>query len=229
MIELYYWPTPNGRKITIFLEEANLDYRIVPVDIGRGDQFKPEFLNISPNNRMPAIVDLDGPEGRPFSLFESGAILIYLADKTGKFLSHSPRERHETIQWLMFQMSGIGPMFGQRWHFRHETLEKIPYAIARYTNESRRLLNVLDRQLAVKQFLAGDYSIADMATVPWIAGAERNPALLANYPNLKRWLDQMHARPGVQRGLAVMREVERPTLDDESRSALFGEKQYQPR
>src|SRR5436190_1168880 len=168
MIDLYYWPTPNGWKITIFFEESGVPYRVVPVNIGKGEQFTPEFLKISPNNRMPAIVDPDGPDGEPISLFESGAILVYLGEKTGQFLPREPRGRYDVLQWLMFQMGGIGPMFGQAGHFRRYAPEKIPYAIERYTNESKRLLRVLDGRLADRPFVAGEYSIADMAIFPWV-------------------------------------------------------------
>ena len=168
MIDLYYWPTPNGWKITIFLEEAETPYRVIPVNIGKGEQFSAEFLRISPNHRMPAIVDPDGPDGRPISLFESGAILIYLADKIGRFLAREPRARYETLQWLMFQMGGVGPMFGQAGHFLRYAPEKIPYAIERYTNEAKRLCRVLDGRLADRAFVAGEYSIADMAIFPWV-------------------------------------------------------------
>jgi GST-like protein len=170
MIDLYYWPTPNGHKITIFLEEAGLEYKIVPVNIRKGEQFAPEFLKFSPNNRMPAIIDHDGPGGKPLALFESGAILLYLAEKTGKFMPSEMRARYNVVQWLMFQMAGVGPMFGQRGHFLRAAPEKIPYAIERYTNESRRLLNVIEKRLAESPYLAGDYSIADMATYPWVVG-----------------------------------------------------------
>jgi GST-like protein len=227
MIDLYYWPTPNGHKITIFLEETGTPYRIVPVDISRGDQFKPEFLKISPNNRMPAIVDPDGPGGKPISLFESGAILIYLGEKTGKLLPKEPRGRYETIEWLMFQMGGVGPMFGQRGHFVRAAPEKIPYAIERYTNESRRLLNVIDKRLAEVEYLAGDYSIADIATFPWVVGARREPEQLESRPNFKRWLDAISERPAVNQGLAVMADLPQQPLSDEARSILYGAKQFE--
>src|SRR5260370_24537882 len=168
MIDLYYWPTPNGHKITIFLEEAGLDYIIVTVNCRKGELFAPEFLKISPNNRMPAIVDHDGPGGKPLALFESGAILLYLAEKTGKFMPSETRARYNVVQWLMFQMGGVGPMFGQRGHFMRAAPEKLPYAIERYTNESRRLLNVIEKQLGESAYLAGEYSISDMATCPWV-------------------------------------------------------------
>jgi GST-like protein len=229
MIDLYYWPTPNGHKITIFLEETGLEYRIVPVDIRRGDQFKPEFLRISPNNRMPAIVDSDGPDGKPFSLFESGAILLYLGEKTGKLLPRQTRPRYEVVQWLMFQMANVGPMFGQRGHFLRAAPEKIPYAIERYTNESRRLLNVIDKRLSESEFLAGEYSIADIATFPWVVGVRREPEQLDSRPNLKRWLDAIAERPAVKRGLAVMADLPQQPLDDEARSILYGSKQFERR
>jgi GST-like protein len=226
MLQLYYWPTPNGWKITIFLEETATPYELVPVNIGRGEQFAPDFLAISPNNRMPAIVDPDGPDGQPIALFESGAILIYLAEKTGRFLPQEPRQRYGVLQWLMFQMAGVGPMFGQAGHFMRYAPEKIPYAIERYTNESRRLCGVLDGQLGRHEFIAGAYSIADMATFPWAhAIAERLD--LMTMPNLARWLAALRARPAVQRGLAVMSDVRRPAqMDEETRSILFGAKQF---
>jgi GST-like protein len=229
MIDLYYWPTPNGHKVTIFLEETAVEYRIVPVDIRRGEQFKTDFLKISPNNRMPAIVDTDGPGGKPLALFESGAILIYLGDKTGKLLPKDPRARYEVLQWLMFQMAGVGPMFGQRGHFVRAAPEQIPYAIERYTNESRRLLNVMDKQLADHEYLAGEYSIADIATFPWVVGVRREPEQLEARPNFKRWLDTISERPAVKRGLAVMADLPQQPLDDEARSILYGNKQFERR
>lgn len=229
MIDLYYWPTPNGHKVTIFLEETGLEYKIVPVDIRSGDQFKPEFLKISPNNRMPAIVDSDGPGGKPLALFESGAILIYLGDKTGKLLPKEPRARYETLQWLMFQMAGVGPMFGQRGHFMRAAPEKIPYAIERYTNESRRLLNVMEKRLGEAEYLAGEYSIADIATFPWVVGTRREPEQLESRPNFKRWLDAISERPAVKRGLAVMADLPQQPLDEKARSILYGAKQFEKR
>ena len=229
MIDLYYWPTPNGWKITIFLEEAELPYRIVPVNIGKGDQFKPEFLAISPNNRMPAIVDPDGPDGRPISIFESGAILLYLADKTGRFLPRDGRGRWSAIEWLMFQMGGVGPMFGQAGHFTRYAPERIPYAIDRYVNESRRLCGVLDTRLRGRDFLADEYSVADIATFPWVhAIAERID--VGETPQLVAWLERLRARPAVQRGLAVMNDIRRPAeMSDEQRSILFGARQLERR
>ena len=229
MIDLYYWPTPNGHKITIFLEETGLEYRIVPVNIREGDQFKPEFLKLSPNNRMPAIVDSDGPGGKPISLFESGAILLYLGEKTGKLLPSEIRARYEVVQWLMFQMANVGPMFGQRGHFLRAAPEKIPYAIERYINESRRLLDVMDRRLGQSGYLAGDYSIADIATYPWVVGTRREPEQLESRPNFKRWLDAISERPAVKRGLAVMAGLPQQPLDDRARSILYGAKQFERR
>jgi len=230
MIDLYYWPTPNGHKVTIFLEEAGLEYRIVPVNIRKGEQFAPEFLKISPNNRMPAIVDTDGPGGRPFSLFESGAILLYLAEKTGKLMPSETRARYRVIEWLMFQMANVGPMLGQAGHFRNAAPEKIPYAIDRYTNESRRLFNVLDRRLAEVPFVAGDCSIADIATYPWIVAAlKAQPEQLDTRPNLKRWIDALASRPAVQKGMAVMADQPQKPLTEEERSILYGSKQHERR
>ncbi|WP_434031867.1 glutathione S-transferase C-terminal domain-containing protein [[Pseudomonas] boreopolis] len=229
MIDLYYWPTPNGHKITLFLEEAGLDYAIKPVNIGAGDQFKPEFLQISPNNKMPAIVDhapADG--GAPVSVFESGAILLYLADKTGRFSGASVREKVAVNQWLMWQMGGLGPMTGQYGHFNVYAPEKIPYAIERYTNEVKRLLGVLDRQLQKHAFVAGgDYSIADMAIYPWINPYDGAPLDMAAYPNVRRWRDGIAARPATQRAYALKRQVNpnagKP-LSDEERKHLFGQR-----
>ncbi|HYA35412.1 MAG TPA: glutathione S-transferase N-terminal domain-containing protein [Candidatus Binataceae bacterium] len=229
MIDLYYWPTPNGHKITIYLEETGVPYRIVPVNIRKGEQFAPEFLKISPNNRMPAIVDTDGPGGQPISIFESGAILIYLGEKTGKLLPKELRARYQVIQWLMFQMAGVGPMFGQRGHFLRAAPEKIPYAIERYTNESRRLLNVIDKRLGEAEYLGGDYSIADIATYPWVVHARREPEEVESRPNFKRWLDAISERPAVKRGMAVMADLPPEPLDDEARSILYGSKQFQRR
>ena len=230
MIDLYYWPTPNGHKVTIFLEEAGLEYRIVPINIRKGEQFAPEFLKISPNNRMPAIVDTDGPGGKPFSLFESGAILLYLAEKTGKLMPSETRARYRVIEWLMFQMANVGPMLGQAGHFRNAAPEKIPYAIERYTNESRRLFNVLDRRLAEVPFVAGDYSIADIATYPWVVAAlKAQPEQLDSRPNLKRWIDALAARPAVQKGMAVMADQPQKPLTENERSILYGSKQHERR
>jgi GST-like protein len=227
MIELYSWATPNGHKIHIMLEETGLSYNVHGVDIGRGDQFKPEFLAISPNNKIPAIVDTDGPDGKPISLFESGAILIYLAEKTGRFLPKEPRGRYEVLQWLMFQMGGIGPMLGQVHHFRAYAPEKIPYAIDRYTNEAKRLYGVLDKRLADRPFVAGEYSIADMAIWPWLRSWERQGVQLSDYPHVKRWFATVEARPAVQRGIKVLTDRQRAEMDEKAREVLFGKTQYQ--
>lgn len=228
MIDLYYWPTPNGHKITLFLEEVGLPYRIVPIDIGRGDQFRPEFLTIAPNNRIPAIVDHEPADGGPpLSLFESGAILLYLADKTGRFLPADPRGRAEVLQWLFWQMGGLGPMAGQAHHFRHYAPEPIPYAIERYTKEVGRLYAVLDRRLADRPFLAGeDYTIADMAAYPWIVPHERQGQKLEDFPNLARWFRTIEARPATHRayelGPKFNPRLGQP-MDEAARKVLFGQ------
>jgi GST-like protein len=230
MIDLYYWPTPNGHKVTIFLEETGLEYRVVPVNIRKGDQFAPDFLKISPNNRMPAIVDHDGPGGKAYSLFESGAILLYLAEKTGKLMPFEMGARYRVVEWLMFQMANVGPMLGQAGHFRNAAPEKIPYAIDRYTNESRRLFSVMDKRLANHTYLADDYSIADIANYPWIVAAlKAQPEQLDTRPNLKRWIDALAARPAVQRGMAVMSDQPQRPLTEEERSILYGAKQHERR
>ncbi len=203
MIDLYTWTTPNGRKVSVMLEECGLPYAAHKVNIGQNEQFKPEFLAISPNNRIPAIVDSDGPDGKPIHLFESGAILVYLAGKTGKFLPTSARGKYEALQWLMWQMGGVGPMFGQAHHFLRAAPEQVPYGIKRYTDEARRLYGVLDRRLAEAAFMAGEYSIADIATYPWIARHEWHKVDLAEFPNVKRWYDTIGRRPAVVRGMAV--------------------------
>jgi GSH-dependent disulfide-bond oxidoreductase len=203
MIDLYTWGTPNGRKASIMLEELGLPYKVHRIDIGKGDQFKPEFVAINPNSKIPAIVDPDGPGGKPMAVFESGAILIYLAEKAGKLMLKDARGRSATLQWLMFQMGGVGPMFGQAHHFRRFAPEKIPYAVDRYTNETRRLYGVMDKRLAEVPYLAGDYSIADIATYPWTARHEWQGVALTDVPNLKRWFDAISARPAVQKGMAV--------------------------
>jgi len=225
MIDLYYWTTPNGHKITIFLEETALPYRIVPVNISKGEQFKPEFLAISPNNRMPAIVDHRPKDnGKPISVFESGAILLYLAEKTGKHLPSSLRERTQVMEWLFWQMGGLGPMAGQNHHFAHYAPEKIPYAIDRYVKETNRLYGVLDRQLAGHEFIAGRYSIADMATYPWIVPHARQRQKLEDFPNLKRWFEAMRVRPAVVRAYARASEINtEPTVSEASRKILFGQ------
>lgn len=225
MIDLHYWTTPNGHKIAIFLEEAGLPYKIFPVNIGKGDQFAPDFLRISPNNRIPAIVDNDPADGgAPISVFESGAILQYLAEKIGRFLPTDVRGRTETMQWLFWQMAGLGPMAGQNHHFAQYAPETIPYAIDRYVRETARLYGVLDRRLAGRDFVAGEYSIADMAIYPWIVPWEKQRQNLDDFPSLKRWFAAMAARPAVQRAYARAEEINpRPKpFDDEARRILFG-------
>lgn len=225
-IDLYYWPTPNGHKITIFLEEVGLPYTVVPVDIGRGDQFKAEFLAIAPNNRMPAIVDPDGPDGQPITVFESGAILQYLGRKTGRFYPADERARVEVEQWLFWQMGGLGPMAGQANHFRRYAPERVEYGINRYTNEVNRLFGVMDRRLADRPFLAGEYSIADMACLSWTLGWENLGQQVTDFPHLKRWIEAQQARPAVQRGLAVGRELRTKDLsqDKDAQAVLFGQR-----
>jgi GST-like protein len=225
MIHLYYWPTPNGHKITLFLEETGTPYEIHPVAIGKGDQFKPEFLKISPNNRMPAIVD-DAPTdgGAPISIFESGAILEYLAEKTGKFLPKDLRGRYEVLQWLFWQMGGLGPMAGQNHHFSGYAPEKIPYAIERYVKETGRLYAVMDRRLADRPFLAGDYSIADMASYPWTVTWERQGLKIDDFPNVKRWQEVIKARPATERAYEKGKAfVGAAPTSDEARKVLFGQ------
>jgi GST-like protein len=226
MIDLHYWPTPNGWKITILLEETGLPYRIIPVHIGRGDQFKPDFLAISPNNRMPAIVDDDPPGGgAPVSVFESGAILVYLAEKTGQLMPSDLRGRYEVLQWVFWQMGGLGPMAGQAHHFRQYAPEPIPYAIERYTNEVNRLYGVLNKRLADREFLAGAYSIADIASWPWVLPYERQGQKLEDFPHLKRWFEAMRARPAVERGFAAGAELRtQHTMDEDAKKVLFGQK-----
>jgi GST-like protein len=228
MIEVYSWPTPNGHKVHIMLEECGLPYRVHAVDIGAGDQFKPEFLAISPNNKIPAITDTDGPDGQPISLFESGAILLYLAAKSGQFLPVSTRERYEVLQWLMFQMGSVGPMLGQTHHFRIYAPEKIPYAIERYSNEARRLYGVLDKRLANSKYIGGKaYSIADIAVFPWLRSWKNQGIDWADFPHLKGWFDEVAARPAVLRGVAVLANARKPLTDDKAREVLFGATQYQ--
>ena len=230
-IDLYYWPTPNGWKITIFLEEVDLPYNVVPVDIAAGDQYEPEFLKISPNNKMPAIIDPEGPDGAPITLFESGAILIYLADKTKRFFPQTPRARYVVLQWLMFQMGHVGPMLGQAHHSRLYAPEKIPYAVERYTDEAARLYRVIERRLAETTFIAGDeYTIADMAIFPWLRSHENQGQSLDAYPSLKRWYEGMEARPAIRRALDVGKELRRSLtdIDQETRKMLFGGGGTQP-
>ncbi len=220
MIDLYFWPTPNGRKISIMLEECGLPYHVVPVDIGRGDQFSPEFLAISPNNRMPAIVDRE-PN---ISVFESGAILMYLAEKTGSLLSSALKPRYEVIQWLVWQVAGLGPMAGQLSHFVNYTLEPVPYALERYRNEYDRLLCVMDTRLEDRDFLAGDYSIADIASFPWVMSYKPFGVDLDKFPNLRRWFNTLKARPAVRRGIDVGSDWKRSEPGDETaRRILFGQ------
>jgi GST-like protein len=225
LIDLYYWPTPNGWKVSIALEELELAYRTIPVHIGRGAQFEPDFLAISPNNRIPAIVDRD-PEGggEPISVFESGAILLYLAEKTGRLIPTDPRDRKQVIEWLMWQMGGLGPMLGQAHHFRTYAPEKIQYGIDRYTNEASRLYGVLDRQLEGKEYIGGDYSIADIACWPWIVPHERQGQKLEDTPNLKRWYERVKQRPAVQRGFELGAELRQDGgMDEKAKQILFGQ------
>jgi GSH-dependent disulfide-bond oxidoreductase len=203
MIDLHTWSTPNGRKVSIMLEEVGLPYRVHPVHIGKDEQFRPEFLAISPNNKIPAIVDDEGPGGKPFSLFESGAILIYLGEKTGRLIPKDPATRFVALQWLMFQMGGLGPMLGQTHHFLRQAKEEVPYAINRYKTETRRLYGVLEKRLGEADYLAGEYSIADIASYPWVARHEWHQIELADFPNVKRWYDAIGARPAVQKGMQV--------------------------
>ncbi len=231
MIDLYTWPTPNGFKVSIALEEMGLEYKVVPVDIGAGDQFDPDYLKLNPNNKMPTIVDHQPGDGDdPFTVFESGAILLYLAEKTGSFLPTDMRGRSEVAQWLMFQMGSIGPMLGQAHHFRQYAPEPIDYAVDRYTNEANRLYAVLDRRLDGRDYLVGDYSIADMATMPWLRRPERQGVEIDEYPNVKRWRQAILDRPAVERGLEVLADRSRPgPIDDKAREILFGAAQYQRR
>ncbi len=227
MIDVYSAATLNGHKIHIMLEECGLPYRVHHIDIGAGDQFKPDFLAISPNNKIPAIVDADGPDSKPISLFESGAILVYLASKTGKFLGATDREKFTTLQWLMFQMGGVGPMLGQAHHFRIYAPEKIEYAINRYTNEAKRLYGVIDKRLSESPYLAGsEYTIADIATFPWLRSWKNQGIDWADYPHAKRWFDEIAERPAVKRGVEVLANLRKPLTDDKAREVLFGAMQY---
>jgi len=225
MIDLYYWTTPNGHKITIFLEEAALPYRIVPVNISVGDQFTPKFLKIAPNNRIPAIIDNDPAEpGPPVTVFESGAILLYLAEKTGRFLPTDLRGHVEALQWLFWQMAGLGPMAGQNHHFSNYAPEKIPYAIERYVKETNRLYGVLDKRLSDREFVAGRYSIADMSAYPWIVPYDRQGQQLEDFPDLKRWFEAIRERPAVKRAYARAKEVNtQPTVSEAAKKILFGQ------
>jgi GST-like protein len=230
MIDLYTWPTPNGHKIHILLEECGLPYKVHAVNIGQGDQFKPKFLKISPNNKIPALVDSEGPDGKPISLFESGAIMLYLAAKTGRFLPASDRAKYDVLQWLMFQMGGLGPMLGQAHHFRIYAPEKIDYAVNRYTNEAKRLYGVLDKQLKGQKWIAGgEYSIADMAIYPWLRSWQNQGIDWADHPHLKVWFDRISERPAVQKAVQVLADARKPLLDDKARQALFGAHQYKKR
>ncbi len=228
MIELYTWPTPNGHKVHIMLEECGLPYNVHPIDIGAGDQFDPEFLKISPNNKMPAIIDTEGPDGAPISLFESGAILFYLAEKTGRFLPTAPRLRYAVLQWLMFQMGSVGPMLGQAHHFLQYAPEEIAYAQNRYRNEANRLYGVIDRRLAESAYLAGeDYTIADIAVWPWTRFPERQGVNRDDYPHFVRWFETIAARPAVQRGVQVLADRRRNYKEDkEAWEIMFGARQY---
>ncbi len=205
MIDLFTWITPNGRKISIMLEEVGLPYEVHPINLQKGEQFAPDFLAISPNNRIPAIIDREGPGGKPYSLFESGAILMYISEKVGKLVPTEMHKRYEVIQWLMFQMGGVGPMFGQAHHFMRAS-EKVPYGIDRYSKETRRLYGVMNKHLANREYFAGDYSIADIATYPWVARYERHQVKLEEFPNVKRWFDRLSARAAVRRGMVVPME-----------------------
>jgi GST-like protein len=230
MIEVYSWATPNGHKVHVMLEECGLKYRAIPVDIGAGDQFKPEFLAISPNNKIPAIVDPEGPGGKPIALFESGAILLYLAAKTGRFLPEDTAAKYQVLQWLMFQMGSVGPMLGQTHHFRIYAPEKIPYAVDRYSNETRRLYGVMDKQLARSKYIAGpDYSIADIAIFPWLRSWKNQGIDWNEFPHLKGWFDEIAARPAVVRGVAVLADLRKAITDDKAREVLFGNTQYSRR
>ena len=233
MIDVYSWPTPNGHKVHIALEEMGLPYRIHGVNIREGEQFKPEFLKISPNNRIPAVVDGDGPDGKPISVFESGAILLYLASKSGKLLPADLRSRWSCTEWLMWQMGGLGPMMGQANHFRRYSKEKIQYAIERYTNEANRLTGVLDKRLGAARYTAGkEYSISDIACFPWLRGADARGVNIEEYPNVKRWFDEINARPAVVRALKTLADVQAANAaphSDKSWEIMFGKKQFEKR
>ena len=230
MIEVYSWATPNGHKVHIMLEECGLPYKAHAVDIGAGDQFKPEFLAISPNNKIPAITDPDGPDGKPISLFESGAILLYLAGKTGRFMPTDVRGKYEVLEWLMFQMGGVGPMLGQAHHFRIYAPEKIPYAVDRYTSEAKRLYGVMNKRLARAKYIGGaEYSIADIAIFPWLRSWKNQGIDWNDFPHLRGWFDEIAARPAVKRGVEVLASQRKPLVDDKAREVLFGKTQYQQR
>lgn len=230
MIDVYTWPTPNGHKVHIALEELGLAYRVQPINIGQGDQFAASFLDISPNNKIPAIVDDNGPDGQPISVFESGAILLYLAEKTGQLMPTEPRARYAALEWLMFQMGGLGPMLGQAHHFRQYAPETIDYAVNRYTNEAARLYGVMDRRLADRDWLVGEaYSMADIACYPWIRPHDNQGQSLDDFPHLKQWFERISARPAVERGVQVLADARPPALDDKAKEQLFGASQYQKR
>ena len=234
MLKVYTWPTPNGHKIHILLEECGLregrDWQAIPVNIGQGDQFKPEFLAISPNNKIPALVDPQGPDGKPISVFESGAMLVYLAGKYGRFIPKSDRQKFQVLEWLMFQMGGVGPMLGQNHHFRQYAPEKIEYAINRYTNEAKRIYGVIDKRLASSKFIAcNQYTIADMAIFPWLRNWKNQGIELSEYPHLQAWYGRLAARPAVQRGVEILAHLRKPITDDKSRELLFGSTQYAKR
>jgi len=229
-IDVYSWPTPNGHKVHIMLEECRLPYQLHAVDIGAGQQFEPDFLTISPNNKIPAITDPLGPGGKPMSMFESGAILVYLAAKTGKLMPTGDRARYDVLQWLMFQMGGVGPMLGQAHHFRLYAPEKIQYAIDRYTNEAKRIYGVIDRQLSTHKFIAGKrYSIADIVIFPWLRSWENQGIVLGDYPHLKAWFDGIAARPAVQRGVKLLADLRKPLTGSKEQEILFGKTQYKKR
>ena len=230
MIEVYSWATPNGHKVHIMLEECGLPYRVHAVDIGAGDQFKREFLAISPNNKIPAITDPQGPGGKAISLFESGAILLYMAGKTGRFMPEDVAAKYEVLQWLMFQMGGVGPMLGQAHHFRIYAPEKLPYAIDRYTNEAQRLYGVMNKRLAQSKYIGGaEYSIADIAIFPWLRSWKNQGICWDDFPHLKGWFDEVAARPAVQRGVEVLANLRKPITGERERDILFGSTQYQAR
>ena len=234
MIDVYSWATPNGHKVHIMLEECGQllgrDWQAHAINIGQGDQFKPEFLAISPNNKIPALVDPHGPDGKPMALFESGAILVYLASKFGRFMPKSDRAKFEVLQWLMFQMGGVGPMLGQAHHFRIYAPEKIEYGIQRYTNEAKRLYGVMDKRLQTSPWIGGkSYSIADMAIFPWLRSWQNQGIDWADYPHLKAWFDKIAARPAVQKAVQVLADVRKPLVDDKARQNLFGASQYEKR
>ena len=234
MIDVYSWPTPNGHKVHIMLEECGYklgkDWLAHPINIGKGDQFTAEFLKISPNNKIPALVDPNGPDGKPISMMESGAILLYLAAKTGKFMPKTDRAKFEMMEWLMFQMGGVGPMLGQAHHFRIYAPEKIEYAVNRYTNEAKRLYGVMDKRLSANKFIAGNtYTIADIAIFPWLRSWQNQGIDWADYPHLKAWFDKIATRPAVIRGVTVLADLRKPITGDKERDILFGSAQYQKR